>query len=164
MRKTYERNWIIYGQCSRCGEYFEMSNEFWYSNKSWFMWFSTECKKCDNERRLRLSHIRPKNYEASRIASKKYYEKNKKEIQQKNHARGKLKWYDKIHRSTKKKIDRRWIRPSSCPICWANGVRIIAHHPDYNDRNLIVFCCDSCHRNIHNGNIECPKPINILDF
>lgn len=157
MRNTYEENWVIFGQCKKCKNFFHMNEEFWYKSKSWFMWFSSLCKTCDNKWRWK----RGKNYEVAREANKRYYEKNKKKIVQGNHKRGKAKWYDIIQSSTRKRIKRLWIRPDSCPICWRKDVRIIAHHPDYSNRFLIVFCCDSCHMNIHNWNIECPKPIEI---
>jgi hypothetical protein len=27
-----------------------------------------------------------------------------------------------------------------------------------------VFCCQSCHLKIHSWAIECPMPINLLDY
>lgn len=156
MRKIRIENWVKYGQCKICHEFFEMDDKYWYHNSSWLMWFSNSCKKCSNEARNRLW----KNPEVSHRANKKYYETHKEKILSNNYKRWKEKWYDNVHSATRKKVARLWIRPDSCPICW-DKCRIVAHHPDYNDRFLIVFCCDSCHRNIHNWNIECPTPIRI---
>jgi hypothetical protein len=30
--------------------------------------------------------------------------------------------------------------------------------------SVVVFCCKFCHKNIHEWNIECPRPINLLDM
>ena len=70
-------------------------------------------------------------------------------------------WYWNVHSRTDKKISQLWIRPNICPICWYEW-RIVAHHPDINVWNEIVFCCQICHDKIHRWKIECPKP-TILD-
>ena len=157
MRNTYEENWVIFGQCKECKNFFQMTEEFRYKGKGWFMWFSSLCKTCDNE----LRKNRWNNHTTTSKANKKYYKTHKDKIIKSNHIRWKEKWYEKIHDFVRKRIKKLWIRPKECPICGGVWVRIIAHHPDYTKKNLIVFCCDSCHRNIHNWNIKCPKPIEI---
>lgn len=60
-------------------------------------------------------------------------------------------------------INKYWLRPNVCQICWAKR-RINAHHPSYDKRYEVVFCCSKCHINIHAWNIKCPEPINILEL
>lgn len=70
----------------------------------------------------------------------------------------KMMGYWAVHQRTQKLIKKLWIRPSNCPICWCEW-KIEAHHPDYNNRNEVVFCCISCHQLIHHGVIPTPQPI-----
>ena len=70
-------------------------------------------------------------------------------------------WY--IHWKTSRLIKELWIRPNICPICW-KWTKIEAHHPDYNKRNEIVFCCNMCHQRIHFWWFDCPPTIDLLKF
>ena len=136
MRKIRVENWIKFGQCKICNEFFEMSDDFWYHSIDGYMWYESKCKKCSNKIRTTYKT----NPDVSHRANKKYYESHKDKIIFNNHRRWKEKWYDIIQSATRRRIEKLWIRPSSCPICW-DKCRIVAHHPDYSDRFLIVFCC-----------------------
>ena len=96
-------------------------------------------------------------------AHKEYYELHKDEMSLKHKERNKTKWYVSVHNRTALLIRKKWIRPKICPICWNTGI-IEAHHPDYSKRNEIVFCCQSCHHDIHNWYIKGIQTINILDY
>lgn len=117
----------------------ERSRKYWEENKEKFIKASMERKK--NNRDLVNKY------------QKKYREKRWKEQ------------YD-AHKKVEKFIKDNWIKISKCPICWEEK-RIIAHHPtspDYSKRNIVVFCCDSCHSSIHRWKIVCPKPIDLLTY
>lgn len=92
-----------------------------------------------------------------------YSKRYKKEINEKNKERGKIKWYTKPHRDVWRLLRKLSIRPNICPICMREK-NVYAHHPDYSKPYEIVFCCQSCHANIHKGLIECPSAINLLDY
>lgn len=155
-------------------------------NKIPFDWC---CKQCRNEWRKqdRLNNIeryniiqkksKEKNKDKIKLKAKEYYEKNRdyyiewhsnysKNNRNKMNAETKRlrkdKWYNPIHIKTWRKIKQLWIRPTICPICWKER-RIFAHHPDYSKWYEIVFCCNWCHIDIHNWNIICPNPINLLE-
>lgn len=92
----------------------------------------------------------------SRIRDRERYynnESRREYIYKTSSERRKRKWYWNIHNKTAKMIRKLWIRPETCPICWYEW-RIIAHHPDYNKPNEIVFCCQICHDNIHKEKIS----------
>lgn len=91
------------------------------------------------------------------------YQKNREIIWAKEKERREKMWYSKMHWKTNREIAKLWIRPDTCPICWYNSV-IVAHHPDNNKRNEIVFCCMSCHRLIHEWKIECPDVVDIANL
>jgi hypothetical protein len=56
------------------------------------------------------------------------------------------------------------IRPHKCSICWVEWKKIIAHHPNYNERYNVVFCCESCHRDIHENFIKNINIVNVLSY
>lgn len=91
---------------------------------------------------------------------KKYREIHRDIINAKRRERNKQTWQWKAHLKVNRVIRKLWIRPTKCPICWAER-RIEAHHPDYNKPYEIVFCCNVCHQRIHNWWFECPKPIDL---
>lgn len=70
------------------------------------------------------------------------------------------------HRNVEKIVKALWIRPTICPICWKETL-IVAHHPtspDYSQWNIVVWCCNECHIKIHKKQIDCPEPIDLLNF
>jgi hypothetical protein len=70
-------------------------------------------------------------------------------------------WYAMIHQKTNNLINKLWVRPSICPICWRETI-IVSHHPDYSKYNEIVRCCNSCHRYIHLWKITELKIVDLL--
>ena len=92
-----------------------------------------------------------------------YMNKNKDMVYEWRRKRKAKMWYTKIHMDTWKTVTKLWIRPDVCTICGEKN-KIYAHHPDYNKPNEVVFCCQHCHWLIHSGRLECPSPINILDY
>lgn len=69
-----------------------------------------------------------------------------------------------FHTKTRRYVNKFKLRPIACPICW-NNEKIEIHHPSYDSFDKwseVVFCCRACHKLIHYGTIECPKPINLL--
>ena len=94
---------------------------------------------------------------------KNYRVEHKSDIREKRIARDFEKDYISIHNKTAKKVRELWIRPTVCPIC-NKEKRVYTHHPNYDKWNEVVFCCQSCHWMIHSWAIECPKPINLLDY
>ena len=103
---------------------------------------------------------RQKRYKERR---REYKESHRGLINEKRRKRYHEKWYAKIHTKTSRAINKLWIRPTICPICWKEW-RIEAHHPDYNKWNEIIFCCNVCHQRIHNWWFICTSIIDLLKF
>lgn len=120
---------------------------------------SARCKKYRAENREKVREMQ-RNWREKNKDYWKNYDKNGYGKYRYEH-RVKMGYWAAQQR-TQRLINRLWIRPSTCSIC-GNGWKIEAHHPDYNKRNEIIFCCVSCHQLIHNGIIPQPKPI-ILDI
>ena len=165
-RKIYEKNGQKYMKCPQCLEDKPVSPEFWYRAKDISIWYSSPCKECvkkvkkkykESDRgkaTIRAWRTRYEDTEKWEIArekkrkyQKQYREKNRKKIaddQRKRIATGK----HQVNTKTVKQLEKLWIRPEICPICWVKW-DIIAHHPDYNKRYEIIFCCKRCHQRIH---------------
>ena len=94
---------------------------------------------------------------------KKYLTDNYERISRKSKERREIKWYSKLHHDTDNYINKNHIRPAVCSICWGSW-KIIAHHPSNDIRNEVVFCCYSCHQLIHINKLECPEPIDLLNY
>ena len=99
-----------------------------------------------------------------------YYKINKPIILEKEreYARSRTEylWFNwtTFHTKTRRFIKKYNLLPSKCPICWSDK-NIQAHHPYYrtfDDRCMVVFCCQSCHHRIHAWWFQCPQPINLL--
>ena len=162
----------LYMLCRWCWEIKELTSDFWQRDKNSRTGFLYRCKECvkykgrESCKRYYYSHLE---YMESR--RKKYYTNNREKIREKRrlnrekenakrrermaeisakiHAHNKEMWYVNIQRRTRYLIDKLWIRPKECSICWYALSKIVAHHPDYNKPYEVVFCCNSCHRLIH---------------
>ena len=169
-REHYEDDWIVYIKCNKCWQFRNSDLFVTYSKGNAFMNKWAYCKECRAE-------YRRKNIDKDRMYRKEYNIKNrerileKKRIYNKEHyqellekykERKKRMWYWPLHKKTTYTITKLWIRPKVCPICWWDRYKIEAHHPSNDIWNEIVFCCQSCHCDIHNWVIECPKPIDLL--
>ena len=73
------------------------------------------------------------------------------------------KWWGTFHEKTYTKVKKKWLYKWKCAICWEEK-KLLAHHPDYNNRKKVVLCCYKCHNLIHNGKIECPTPIDLWEI
>ena len=162
--ENYEKDWKKFLKCKECGKFKEINSENWYSHKEWYLWVLWRCRECilngrKTEHEIQMARVRdrdryknnPKRHEYIWIRAKKRRERHMKENPNRI----------KHHERCSRLIDRLWIRPLVCPICWYEW-RIVAHHPNINIWNEVVFCCQPCHDKIHKNKIECPKPINIL--
>ncbi len=49
-----------------------------------------------------------------------------------------------------------------CRVCGEPSKHM--HHEDYNLKTSVVFLCIECHRRVHSGLIECPKPIELQEI
>lgn len=147
--KEYKYDWdILYIKCSKCWIY--KSVDSFAKDKKWKFWVRNDCKECRNAYN--------KNY---RFINKEELNKSRKvRVSEKSKSLG-FNW-ETFHKKTLVRAKTTWVIPSQCAICWKEG-KIDIHHPSYkaNDWNKVVFCCKSCHKNIHNWTIECPKPIEI---
>ena len=164
--ENYEKDWKMFLKCKECWEFKEVNSQNWYSHNEWYLWVLWRCKSCilngrKSEHELQMARVRdrdryknnPKRFEyictRTKNKTKRYQTENPNRI--------------KYHERCYKIINKLWIRPKICPMCWYEW-RIVAHHPDINLWNEIVFCCQICHDKIHKNKIECPKPINLLNF
>ena len=120
----------------------------------------------------RAKSYRHKNEDKMNQYFKEYYEHNKDEILKRNSVwtadfeeRFKFNLWT-FHTKTRRYVNKFKLKPIVCPICWSNK-NIEIHHPSYSSFDKwceVVFCCRACHRLIHYGTIECPKPINLLEL
>ena len=162
--ENYEKDWKKFLKCKECWEFKEINPNNWYYHSEGYLWVLGRCKECIKKWR-RTEH----ELQMARIRDKNRYENNKKRrefIFVSAKKRQKIRSLENPkrvsnHSKTDKKIRQLWVRPKVCPICWYEW-RIVAHHPDINIWNEIVFCCQICHDKIHRWRIECPKPF-ILD-
>lgn len=154
-------DWKINLKCKQCWEFKEINSDNWYKHNQWFMWVLWRCRNCikewrKTEKELVMSRIRDR-YRFH------YNEKRRKFIFKSSIERRKRKWYWPIHEKSYRKIKYK-IRPTKCSCClweidWNNILRIIFHHPNYNNPYKWVFCCDVCHSKIHQWKINCEKYI-----
>ena len=159
MAKTYEKEWKTFLMCKKCWEFKELNLENRYVDIRRKLWVLCPCKECIKARnrteeykiRARIRdkeryHNNPERHAKCNMRVKRALQKHQQEnpIWRLNHTR------------TDNAINRLWIRPKECPICWREWM-IIAHHPDINIWNEIVFCCQICHKKIHSLEIECPE-------
>lgn len=103
-----------------------------------------------NKNRDKIREYRKNRWDKDKETRKVWYEKNKDTVLLKNKERERKKGYLDAHFKTQNVIRRKWIRPKCCSLCWC-GWLIISHHPNYEEWNRVVFCCNSCHRLIHMG-------------
>lgn len=138
----------------------EYKREYEKSHKEWRMLYSKRYNETHvNEIRALKKKWNDKNRDHN-------YEIRKKYMFEYNHSHPRKKYprkreMDIMHSKTADYIRKKWIRPTQCNICWAER-RVISHHPNNDIWNEIVWCCDRCHRLIHSGYLECPKPIDLL--
>ncbi len=181
-RINYVLDWIQYVQCTKCMEV--KSIDMFCKAKRWLFWKKERCKDCDKKYReehrehiinylrnyynndkenLQKKHAeyREKNRSKIKELERQYYNLHKEETKIRIRRRNDETWYEPVRQKSKRLIAKLWIRPSSCPLCWYKKFRIEAHHPDYNKRNEIVFCCKSCHQLIHSWKIRCPQTIDL---
>lgn len=158
---AYELWWKMFLKCKECGCFKEINNENRYFHSLWYLWVLGRCKECIKKGRAS---------ERERIMARKrdydrYHNDENRNAYIKKTAveRTKRKWYGYIHEKTRKKIRKLWIRPNICPICLRKW-RIIAHHPDYDKRYEIVFCCPICHSKIHHWFVKDIEVIDLLKF
>jgi hypothetical protein len=178
-------NWVLYIKCIKCSEYKEANSENFNKDKTLTFWLSHKCKDCkkiyniwyykENKDTLKEKNKtrRGKNIWKIKEQKERYYKENKDKIDDRIKSYrwwyNKKLWYNRayFHTKTNNYIKKHNLRPSVCTIiCWYKW-KIFVHHPSYDSLDKwceIVFCCQSCHKNIHSWNIECPKPINLLDL
>lgn len=166
--KTYEIGWKTFLKCKKCWELKELIWEYWYLDKRRRLWVLCPCKEC-----IKAYHKTEEVRARCRITDKIRYQNNPKrhaecnmrvrKVLQKRQEQNPL--WRLNHSRADKLINKLWIRPDICPICWREW-KIMAHHPDIDKRNEIVFCCQICHKAIHNWEIQCPEitvlPLNII--
>ena len=166
----------FYLACNECWNLKELIDKFWVRDNKSKYWFVYKCKDCLHKRaniaahKYYLSHkdktheynikynrehrdeIRDKRRENREQENIKRKKKMKEiSVKQTKHAKDMGYWW--IHDKTCRVIKKLWIRPKECPICNYKWL-VISHHPDYNKWNEIVFCCNSCHKLIHNWEID----------
>lgn len=162
--ENYEKEWKKFLKCKECWEFKELNNVNRYPHNQWFMWVLWRCKECilkwrKTKHELQMARIRdmerykndPKRNEYVKLCTKKRTKRHSLDNPNRN----------KNHEKADRKIKKLWVRPKTCPICWYEW-RIVAHHPDINIWNEVVFCCQICHDKIHRNKIECPKPLDLI--
>lgn len=117
-------------------------------------------KKLESDRRYR-----EENRELIRERDKQYRLNNPEKYKERSRRQREIHWQEWIHLHYKTfyYIKDNNLRPDTCSICNKKCIPD-SHHPDRHKWNEVVFVCRICHTNIHAWNIECPKPINLLDL
>ena len=139
--------------CSKCKRELPLTNEFWYADKSTTDGWYSSCKECKKD--VLHNYHRTEMY---RRYNKRRREKNKES--RSNHR--KKMGYNRIHKRVERRINKTKTL-KKCPICWKSPTRIVAHHPDYDKRYEVVFCCLSCHQKIHRWKVKDYKIVNIVE-
>lgn len=159
--KTKNIDWVISLKCKRCNVYKELWNNNWYKHKQWFLWVISSCRDCikkwrKTERELEMARKRD---------SERYYnnEKRRKYMFESANKRRIRKGYSSIHSKTQRKINKLWIRPKNCSLCWIESNRIEAHHFDYEKRNKICFVCSRCHSKLDMWKVKM-KECKVVDL
>lgn len=161
---SYELWWKTFLKCKECGEFKEINSENWYPHKEGYLWVLWRCKECilkwrKTEHEMNMARIRDRDRYINNKLRRDYIHKSTKE-RTKKHMK-KTPTRNANHIKADRKIKKLWVRPKACPICWYEW-RIIAHHPDINIWNEVVFCCQICHDKIHKNKIKCPSPLDLL--
>lgn len=174
-RERYvSENWDVFIKCNKCWEFKKASPEFRRKNSSGFMWLQYLCKNCEDihkyEYRRREEVMRHRN-DMSRDRYKndeeyRNYMKNKRwskthpdkfkewrksyikreDVKEKNRQR--YKHYPAIHLRVNRFLKEHNIDIKQCSLCWCQW-DTVAHHPDNNKRDEVVFVCRKCHSKIH---------------
>ena len=179
-RKNSSWRWYKWyrSQCRDCErkrwrEYIKLYNEINPDYKKEYYLEHKEQKKIYNK------VYQHRNKEHIKIIKKNRIERNRDKIYEQNKMRQNTEMYKnmqkerrwlynvdinkrKIQIKTSGYIKRNNLRPSNCPICNSKR-RVISHHIDYTKRNIVVWCCDRCHRLIHSWYLKCPEPIDLLN-
>lgn len=170
--REYRFEWkILYQKCSVCWERKE-SDKF-PSDKSKKFWIRCDCKDCHKiKAKWMHSDWYKRNSSIAKTKMKGYYSSNKRSVlvrvRSNYEEHTKELWFDwySFHDKAKRFARKYNLRPYICSLCWWKG-SIEMHHPSYESFDKwceVVFCCKSCHSNIHNWSIKCPKPINLLNL
>ena len=155
---SYELWWKTFLKCKECNEFKEVNKDNRYSHKQWYLWVMWRCKECI----LKWRHSERERKMAREFEHRRYQSPERKAYLFKHASeRRKRKWYWHIHLKAQRRIRKLWLRPELCPIC-GRWWRIIAHHPDYDRRYEVVFCCQICHDKIHKGIITEYNIVNLL--
>lgn len=140
--------------------------EYEATHKEWKQNYNRKYQQDNKEhikeiKRIWNNNNRDKIYEQSKLRNNSYEYKEKQKQRRYLYDIDKMK--RRIQQKTSDFIRKKNIRPLVCPICWSER-RVISHHIDYNYWNLIIWCCDRCHRLIHSWYLNCPEPINLLEY
>lgn len=127
-----------------------------------------------NDKHVKEQHkeYRAKNSGRVKEARANHYKKNKEKINEVNTNYTINKSIelgfdrDVFHSKARRQFNHYNLKPLECMICWNIG-HIVAHHPSYetfDKRKEVVFACDACHQNIHHWFLECPEPIDLIQY
>ena len=182
-RELYKVDWKEYLKCPKCWELKEANTDNFRKKKQLSYWLASVCKECDREYDKnyywdnkeiiwwRHRWYNKANSDKLKENKKRYYLENRDTLynnfKESRNKHIKDLWFDRtyFHRKANYYATKNNLKPKCCPICWEE-CRIELHHPSYESFDKwseVVFCCKSCHKNIHSWNIECPIPINLLD-
>jgi hypothetical protein len=162
---------VLYQKCNTCWRW--LTKDCFIKNNGAKFWIKTRCRDCHKpiQRRFHQDWYE-KNKEYIKESSREYHKLNidertkvKNEHDTKFQNEHGFKW-DKFHSKTRYFVKIHKLKPTACTICWRIW-KVEIHHPSYEtfDKwSSVVFCCHYCHSAIHDGYIECPKPINLLDL
>ncbi|MDD5015879.1 MAG: hypothetical protein PHW73_12430 [Atribacterota bacterium] len=170
-------------QCNKCGEWKELSSEFFWKDSKIKDGFCGTCKACmiayrnlpEVKKKLKKQRQTESYLEKNRIRCKKYYDKpeKRKRILERNkkwYATHERNWeyvysysrkYDKENKEKKyahgyvayKRRKGLIIKPNICSNCGKRG-KICAHHEDYMKPEKIIWLCAKCHCNLHRNELK----------
>lgn len=123
-------------------------------NKEKVSQYSKEHYQINKERyKQNMEKWHEENPEWSKNYYRKYYKENREEMLKRSYSwryrnREKVRAHAKIRRDL---IDGKIAKPQYCERC-SKEILLEAHHPDYNQKDSVIWLCRKCHKAIHKLN------------
>lgn len=161
----------FYSYCKECNK--AKSKEYYNKNKDRALSLAAAYREEHREEcRIYAKQYREKYPEKKKETNKTTYNNHKEERKQKVKdfagERSKELWFSRtiFHNKAKYYSKSHRLNPYECQLCgeiWKCNL----HHPSYSSfdkRKEVVFLCPKCHKNIHEWNLECPEPVDLIQL
>ena len=167
----YKTKTWFYSYCKECNK--AKSKKYYNKNKDRMLSLAAVYREGHREEcRIYAKQYRERCPEKKKETNKTTYNNHKEERKQKvidfEKKRSEELWFSwmAFHNKTKYYSESHRLNPHQCQICWADG-KCNLHHPSYETFNKwkeVVFLCPKCHKNVHEWNLNCPEPVDLIQF